>query len=88
MNNIKEYKKAIKKEKVEKLIYAITVNNDESGYFELFLKDGTQIIGSIYKIEYADYEPYIVLKNGNYDFYAIIKVKNIKLIGPRFFRIN
>jgi len=88
MNNIKEYQKATKKEKVEKLIYAIIKNNEESGYFEIFLKDGSQIIGSIYTIEYFENEPYLVLRNGKYDLYANIKVKSIKLIGPRFFKIN
>jgi len=88
MNNIKEYQKATKKEKVEKLIYALSVNNDESGYFEIFLKDGTQIFGSIFTIEYANYEPYLVLRDGQRRPYAIIKVKRIKIVGPRFFTIE
>jgi len=88
MNNIKEYQKVTKKEKVEKLIYALSQNNEENGYFEIILKDGSLIIGSIYTIEHFENEPYLVLRNGKYDFYASIKVKSIKLIGPRFFSIK
>ena len=88
MNNIKEYQKVTKKEKVEKLIYALSQNNEENGYFEIILKDGSLIIGSIYTIEHFENELYLVLRNGKYDFYASIKVKSIKLIGPRFFSIK
>ena len=87
MNSKTQYQKSTKKEKVEKLIYALSVNNDESGYFEIFLKDDTQILGSFYTIEYYENEPYIVLKDGQNHFYAIIKVDRIKLVGPRFFTI-
>jgi len=87
MNTNKQYQKVTKKEKIEKIINALDSNNKENGYFEIFLKDGTQINGSKYTIEYSEHEPYIVLRNSQFHFYAIIKVKSIKYIAPKFYSI-
>jgi len=91
MNNIKEYQKAIKKEKekekIEKIKNALTKNLIDFGYFLITTKEKNIVYGVNFKINDTVKEPFILLYDINEKVYANIKIKSIIYISPLDFSI-
>ena len=81
MNNIKEYQKAIKKEKVEKIVNALNKNLIDFGYFLIVTKEKTVIYGQNYQINDKAKEPFVLVYDKNNKIYANIKIESIIYIS-------
>ena len=76
--------KLTKKEKIEKVINALSDCISQYGYFIIQTKDICIVYGKKFQLDYVLKEPYIYVideKNSN-NVYGIIKLRNIQKISP------
>ena len=88
MNSKMQYKKAINKEKIEKIRNALNKVLIDFGYFVITTKDLTIIYGENYKINDKAKEPFVLVYDKNNKIYANIKIESIIYISPLDFNFK